>query len=158
MIRGTGRGETKQGQEGRKRTDVDSKYDYRNHQESSTLVRTQGPSPPDDHDIGNDILNQNSGRRVSPREMSADDVRVQGPYCTDIDKKNVIEHRHPRSRRPMYSRQLTGKANVRVVAAVACLELIIHQVDDYEGEDEGKDPMQCRQSEHGSDHGEEPFP
>jgi len=68
--------ETKQGQEeGRKRTDVDSKYDYRNHQESSTLVNTQGPSPPDDDDIGNDILNQNSERRVSPREMSADGVR-----------------------------------------------------------------------------------
>ena len=94
--------------------------------------------------------------------MSADDVGVQGrysePYCTDIDESNVTEHRQPRSRRRTFSPHPTGKAIVSFVAAVACPEVTVHQVDGYKGEGDGKDPMQSRQREHGSDHGEEPFP
>jgi hypothetical protein len=64
---------------GGKRTSVDSKRDDRKHPDNPTLVRTQDPSPPDEYAVGDNILNQISGSRVSwlsTRGMIVNDVRV----------------------------------------------------------------------------------
>ena len=79
-------------------------------------------------------------------------------YCTDVDEENIIEHRQPSSCRHTESIQAMEKANDRFVAAIACSDTVVHHVDGYKGEDDGKDPIQSRQREHKSCNGEEPFP
>ena len=51
-----------------------------------------------------------------------------------------------------------GNANGSVDPVVACPDTAVPRVDEYKGEDDRHDPIHSRQSKHGSDDGEEPFP
>ena len=81
--------------------------------------------------------------------MLAGGARVRGwnsaLYRTDIDEKNVVEHRQPScGPRKRDSRQLTEKAMESVVPTEAYLDNVAERVDLWKEEDDGKDPIQSR--------------
>jgi hypothetical protein len=93
-----------------------------------------------------------------------DDVKVRGWYTgtvlyrTYVNEKNVVEHWQARAAQPARCRQHMGNASGSVDPAVTRPDTVVPRVEEYKGEDDGKDPIHSRQGEHGGDDAEEPFP
>jgi hypothetical protein len=94
---------------------------------------------------------------------ASDKVRVLGRYpvqCrTDIDEKNVVGHCRPKQQRyGLRLQHLSHKARDSVVTAEAPCDSAAPRVEEYECEDDGKNPIHGRQHEYEGDEGEQPFP